>query len=238
MPEPTPPIPQPDAPHSMPGPASEAHDSLATTLSRYGLALAPDVIVQLENYCGHLWDWNRKLNLTRHTDYEKFVARDLIDSLQLAQLLKPGEIVLDVGSGGGVPGVVLAILRPELRISLSESVGKKALVLASIVESLKLPTPVYHARAEHLLVDLRFDALIARAVGPLWKMLKWFQPHWGSIGRLLAVKGPKWVEERGEARHRGLLQNVALRRAAVYTTPGTDAENVILKIWPKDQDEP
>ena len=69
-------------------------------------------------------------------------------------------------------------------------------------------------------------------------MLKWFQPHWGSIGRLLSVKGPKWVEERGEARHRGLLQNVALRRAAVYTTPGTDAENVILKIWPKGQDEP
>ena len=238
MPEPTPPIPHPDSPHSLHGHASEARDSLAATLSRYELALSPDVIVRLEDYCGHLWDWNRKLNLTRHTDYEKFVTRDLTDSMQLAELLKPGEVVLDVGSGGGVPGIVLAILRPELRVSLSDSVGKKAAALGSIVESLRLAIPVYNARAEHLLADLRFDALTARAVGPLWKMLKWFQPHWSSIGRLLIIKGPKWVEERGEARHRGLLQNVALRRASVYTTPGTDAENVILKIWPKGREEP
>jgi len=235
MSEPTPPLPHPDSLPSMPGPAS---DSLEATLTRHGLALPPAVVVQLDNYCGHLWDWNRKLNLTRHTDYEKFVARDLIDGMQLAPLLKPGEAVLDVGSGGGVPGVLLAILRPDVRVSLSESVGKKAAALGSIVESLKLAIPVHHARAEHLLADLRFDALTARAVGPLWKMLKWFQPHWSSIGRLLIIKGPKWVEERGEARHRGLLQNVALRRASVYTTPGTDAENVILKIWPKGREEP
>ena len=88
----------------MPGPASEVHDSLATTLTSSDLHSPPDTAVQLENYCAHLWDWNRKLNLTRHTDYEKFVTRDLIDSLQLAELLKPGEAVLDVGSGGGVPG--------------------------------------------------------------------------------------------------------------------------------------
>ena len=52
----------------------------------------------------------RKLNLTRHTDYEKFVSRDVVDSRQLEQFLEPGERIVDVGTGGGVPGVVLSIL--------------------------------------------------------------------------------------------------------------------------------
>ena len=61
-------------------------------------------IARLEAYCRLLWDWNSKLNLTRHTDFEKFVTRDLTDSLVFARFLGQGETVLDVGTGGGVPG--------------------------------------------------------------------------------------------------------------------------------------
>ena len=98
-----------------------------------------------------LWEWNDKLNLTRHTDYEKFVARDLVDSLAFSRFLEKGEKVMDVGSGGGVPGVVLAILRDDLEVTLSESVGKKARALADIVARLGLTAPVHHGRAEELL---------------------------------------------------------------------------------------
>ena len=100
-----------------------------------------------------LWDWNAKINLTRHTDYEKFVARDLIDSLAFAQFLEPKEKVLDVGTGGGVPGVVLAIVRADLQCRFRESVGKKARAVADIVERLGLPMPVLHARAEEILAQ-------------------------------------------------------------------------------------
>jgi 16S rRNA (guanine527-N7)-methyltransferase len=214
-------------------PGQESADTLADALARYEIELSTDRMAELQRYCRLLWDWNRNLNLTRHTDYERFVTRDLVDSIQLSRLLHNGEDVLDIGSGGGVPGVVLAILRPDLRLSLCESVGKKATALQAIVEALELPAPVHHGRGERVLQELCFDAVVARAVGPLWRMLKWFQPHWTSIGRLLLVKGPRWVEERGEARHRGLLKNLELRRAAAYATPGTTAQNVILKIWPK-----
>ena len=214
-----------------------ASDSLEEALRRHAIELPPDQVAWLDRYCKLVWDWNTKLNLTRHTDYEKFVSRDLVDAMQLAKLLLAGEEVLDVGSGGGVPGVVLAILRPDLHLALCESVGKKAAVLEQIVRGLDLPTPIYACRAEHLFGDFRFDAVIARAVGPLPKMLKWFDPHWLYIGRLLAVKGPKWPEERGEARHRGYLGKLQLRVAASYPLAGTPSESVILKIWPKGAPE-
>ena len=215
---------------------SELHDeSLAAALVRYGVALPAPQVVLLEQYCRRLWDWNAKLNLTRHTDYDKFVSRDLVDSLQISRLLESGRSVLDVGTGGGVPGVVLAVLRPDLRISLCESVGKKAHAVEDIVRGLGLAVPVYRERAEKVVEQTRFDVLVARAVGPLWKICKWFQPHWHQFGFLLAVKGPRWVEERGEARHRGLLGSVELRKAAGYQMPGTDSESVILKLWAKEK---
>jgi 16S rRNA (guanine527-N7)-methyltransferase len=215
------------------------NDELSGVLARHSIELPPDQVEALDRYCRLLWDWNRKLNLTRHTDYERFVARDMVDSLQLSKLLCSEEGVLDVGAGGGALGVILSIVRPDLRTSLCESVGKKARVLEAIVRELALPSPVHHARAEDLLGDFRFDALVARAVGPLWKMCRWFEPHWDSIGRLLAVKGPRWVQERKEARERGMLRGVELRRAAAYPLPGgSGGESVILKIWKKGRPEP
>ena len=213
--------------------SSSAPDSLTEALAQREIELDSGQIEQLERYCELLWAWNEKLNLTRHTDYELFVGRDVGDCVQLAQLLSPGESVLDVGSGGGVPGVVLSILRPDLEIWLCESVQKKSVVLADIVDKLGLPLPVYALRAEEAIVDERYDTLVARAVGPLWKMLKWFEPHWSSIGRLLAIKGPRWVDERGEARHRGYLRGLAMRRVASYPMPGTESESVILEIRSK-----
>jgi 16S rRNA (guanine527-N7)-methyltransferase len=214
-----------------------ATDTLPAALERHQIELPAEQVVQLEDYVQRLWAWNEKLNLTRHTDFEKFVARDLRDTVELSKLLHPEEEVLDVGTGGGVPGVVLAIIRPDLRVVLAESVGKKAQAVQEIVTAMKLPVPLYHCRAEELFDDFRFDAAVARAVGPLYKLCKWFEGHWASIGRLLAIKGPSWTEERHEARQKGLLNGLNLRVAASYPMPGTHSESVILKLWPKEAPE-
>ena len=139
-----------------------------------------------------------------------------------------------MGTGGGVPGVVLAIVRSDLRISLAESVGKKARVVADIVGRLGLQTPVLHARAEAVLGRQQFDTLTIRAVARLRKLLEWFRPHWKAFDRLLVLKGPSWVEERGEARHYGLLHDLALRKLVSYPLPGTESESVLLEIRPRE----
>ena len=178
------------------------------------------------------------MNLTRHTDYELFVTRDLIDTIELSKLIGEGQEVLDFGSGGGVPGIPLAILRDDIEVSLCESVGKKAKALANIIGEMRLPIPVNNARVEDLLDDLRFDVITCRAVGPLWKLCFWLNDHWHSIIQVLAIKGPKWVDERAEARHRGLMKGVNLRKAASYPMIGTESESVILKMWPGYREEP
>jgi 16S rRNA (guanine527-N7)-methyltransferase len=214
---------------------SPAEDTLPDAMARHGIELPPEQVAVLDRYCGLLWEWNRKLNLTRHTDYEKFVARDLADSLAFARVLERGEVVLDVGTGGGVPGVVLAVARPDLNVSLCESVGKRARAVADIVGRLGLGVPVLAARAEDLLPHGEFNSLVIRAVAKLERLLRWFRPHWDRFDRLLVLKGPAWAEERAEARHAGLLRNLALRKLLSYPLPGTDSESVLLQICPKNR---
>ena len=127
-------------------PRETSAERLLTAMAAHQIALPEDQVALLDRYCALLWEWNAKINLTRHTDYDKFVARDLVDSLAFAKFLANGEKILDVGSGGGVPGVVLAILRPDIAVSLSESVAKKARAVADIVAGLGLHVPVLHGR--------------------------------------------------------------------------------------------
>lgn len=217
--------------------ATEKVPTLAEVLQQYQIVLPPDQVAKLDEYRQLLWQWNEKINLTRHTTYERFVTRDVVDSQQLAQLLRTGERVLDMGSGGGVPGVVVQILRPDVHVELCECIGKKARVLLDICQKLNLPSKVHACRIEEVLSGSKkpYDTVVARGVGPLWKVLKVLRPYWGRFGRLLLIKGPNWVKERGEARHRGMMHGLNLRRAAVYTNPGEQWKSVILLLWPKEE---
>jgi len=210
--------------------SANSSDTLAAALARHAIDLPPEQVARLDHYCRLLWDWNTKLNLTRHTSYEKFVARDLVDTLEFSKLIGPGERVLDVGTGGGVPGIVLAIVRPDIHVALCESIAKKARATAEIARELALPAPVHHCRAEELLARERYNSLMVRAVAPLAKLLRWFAPHWGAFDRLLVIKGPAWVEERHEAREAGLLRGLALRKLSAWPLPDTTSESVLLEI--------
>lgn len=205
-------------------------DELSAALAAYGVPASLPQVELLDRYRRLLWAWNEKLNLTRHTTIDKFIGRDVVDSHELAKLLETGERVLDVGTGGGVPGVILAILRPDLTINLCESTQKKARAVEAIVKELGLSVKVFPNRAEEVLEITTFDTLVARALAPLVKVLTWLRPHWGAFDQLLMIKGPAWVQEHAAAREAGLLRRLELRQASAYQTPATGAESVILSI--------
>ncbi|TWT47635.1 16S rRNA (guanine(527)-N(7))-methyltransferase RsmG [Botrimarina hoheduenensis] len=209
--------------------------TLAEAIAAVGLQIDTAAIERLDAYRAALWAWNEKLNLTRHTTLEKFVTRDLVDTLALSEQIPAGQRVLDVGAGGGVPGVPLAILRSDLKIILCESVTKKANALQAILAESGLKIPVYAARLETVLETERFDTLIARAVAPLWKFMFWLRPHAARYERLVLIKGPGWVEERGEARHRGYAKGFDLRKLAEYPTPRSTAISTVLSLTPSSK---
>lgn len=211
-------------------------DEIGVAAQGLGIELTQPQTRLLGEYCRLLWSWNEKINLTRHTDVAKFVRRDLLDTWAFARAIQEDEIVLDVGTGGGVPGIPLAVLRPDVRVHLCETVAKKARAVHDIVEQLGLSIPVLHGRVEEFLGEGRweFHTLIFRAVAPLSKILRWVHPHWEQFDRLLILKGPHWVEERGEARHFGHLQGLALRVIDRYEMPDTAAESYLLQITRKE----
>ena len=209
--------------------------SLEEALHKYNIELSPKKVRLLDEYCDLLWTWNEKLNLTRHTTYDKFVSRDLVDSIRLAALLQKGEHVLDVGSGGGAPGLIVAILRPDVEVELCEATGKKAVALGKMLDDLKLDNKVWYSKAQDLVHERHFHTLTVRAVDRMCNLLTMFRSSWNSFNRILMIKGPRWVDERGEARHYNLFNSLALRKIDEYQVPGEGEvfTSVILQVCPK-----
>jgi 16S rRNA (guanine527-N7)-methyltransferase len=221
-------------------PAADLADAIAAEADRLGLDLPATALPGLAAYASRLWAWNERLNLTRHTDAARFVARDVADAVALCPHLTAGERLLDVGTGGGVPGVLLAVLRPDLTVELSDSVGKRAKAVAAILQEIGLSLLVHDRAAQQVVAAAvaagkPFDTLVVRAVAPLAKLLGWFEPLRESFGRLLVIKGPRWEAEKAEARHRGLLKQLAARRLASWPLPDSDGESVLLEVSQRER---
>lgn len=141
-------------------------------------------------------------NLLSPRGLEELPTRHVPECLALARRLPEGPAtLLDVGSGGGLPGMVIAIARPDLRVALLEATTKKADFLEATAADLGLDIEVVNGRAEDLVEPLggRFDLVTARAVAPLPRLLDWTIPFLRPGGRLYAVKGERWPAELEQA---------------------------------------
>lgn len=214
--------------------AEYPNDTLTAALERRQISLPPEQLTQLEQYCALLWEWNEKLNLTRHTTFEKFVARDVVDSLALVPHIGLGDRVIDIGTGGGVPGAILKIVRPDLQMVLADTVGKKVKAVDDIVRRIPLDVQVHHGRAEDMLSTRKAQTLVCRAVAPLEKLCSWFQPLRHAFDHMLVIKGPSWIEERYEARQKHLLDAWQLRKLEEWPLPGTESNSVLLELKRKE----
>lgn len=157
---------------------------------------------QLATYLDHLLEANRSLNLTAVRERDDAWRRLIVDSLTpLPMLGAEGDgRVVDIGTGAGLPGIPLAIARPDLKFSLIDSTGKKIKFLESAVSALGLENVrLYAKRVEELGQTAQhraaYDIAISRAVGPMSMVLEYSLPLLRVGGTVLAMKGPKATEE-------------------------------------------
>lgn len=128
-------------------------------------ALGPQAAAQIDAWLALLLKWNARMNLTAIRDPEQILRRHVAESLFAAALIpESARTLLDYGSGAGLPGIPIAVARPEISVTLAESQGKKAAFLRESVRTLGLNAEVWAARVESMPPDRLFDAVTLRAV--------------------------------------------------------------------------
>ena len=143
-------------------------------------------------------DWNAKINLISRKDFDHFYERHVLHSLSIAKFYPFGkdEVVLDVGTGGGFPGVPLAILFPHTKFILCDSISKKIKVVDDICSHLHLNNcQTINQRAENL--ELKADYVISRATAPLSDLVSWTKHLFYSCKKPLFVKKSGWIVLKG-----------------------------------------
>jgi 16S rRNA (guanine527-N7)-methyltransferase len=142
-------------------------------------------------------------NLVSRSARADLLSRHIPEAVALAALLPAAAgRLLDLGSGGGLPGLVIAIVRPDLDVHLLDATSKKTAFLQHASDTLGLRATVHTGRAEHLATSplkATFDVVTARAVAPLGRLLPWALPFLRPDGVLYAVKGERWAAELEEA---------------------------------------
>lgn len=145
-----------------------------TLISSYFPDLSPEQIRQFEALEGLYQTWNAQINVISRKDTDHFYERHVLHSLAIAKIVQflPGSSVLDIGTGGGFPGIPLAILFPEVQFHLVDSIGKKIKVVQEVATSLGLQNvQASHARAET--IKDRYDFIVSRAVTQMPVFLTW-----------------------------------------------------------------
>jgi 16S rRNA (guanine527-N7)-methyltransferase len=200
----------------------ESQRSLPALLEQCGLVLDAAVLARLRDYVALLLRANAHFNLTRITDPQDAESKLLADSLALLPLIPQHSTrLLDLGSGGGVPGLPIAIACPEIQVTLVDATGKKALFLSETADTLGLVNVVaIKGRAEELAHDARhretYDALTARAVARMTTLAELALPFVRVGGRAILPKGLTVEEELAEAQY-------AIRMAGGRALPIVDS---------------
>ena len=170
--------------------------SLSAGVQEMGLALNEAQIDQMLAYLALLSKWNAVYNLTAIRDPQEMVKRHLLDSLSAAPAFVDARNVLDVGAGGGLPGMMLAIAYPQTRISMIDTVSKKTAFLSQAKAELGLSNvTVFTGRVEQLEVTEKFDVITSRAFSELCNFINWSGHLLAEGGQFIAMKGVAPAQE-------------------------------------------
>ncbi|MDY7539706.1 16S rRNA (guanine(527)-N(7))-methyltransferase RsmG [Undibacterium sp. RTI2.1] len=206
--------------------AASLRASLAEGIKALPLSLDDAQIDQMIAYLALLSKWNSVYNLTSIRDPKEMVKQHVLDSLSAAPAFKDAKNVLDVGAGGGLPGMILAITYPAIRISMIDTVSKKTAFLTQAKTELGLKNVTVHTgRVETLAVTEKFDVITSRAFSELCNFINWSGHLLAEGGQFIAMKGvaPDQEIER-------MPEGWQVQSLQALSVPGMDAERHLVFI--------
>jgi 16S rRNA (guanine527-N7)-methyltransferase len=193
-------------------------------------ALFGSALDRAERYAQILAGAGVERGLLGPREIDRLWDRHILNSAAIAELLDPGEQIADIGSGAGLPGIPLALARPDLRLTLIEPLLRRSEFLREVVEDLGIEITIVRGRAEDRSVRKQvgeMDAVVSRAVATLDKLTKWSVPLLRPDGRMVAIKGERANEEIRE--HRRVMASLGavdvrvMRCGADYLDPPATA---------------
>ena len=184
---------------------------LTEAIKDYKITLSEEQISQLERYYELLCEWNEKINLTAITDPKGVAVKHFADSLSIFNYINVPQNarVIDVGTGAGFPGLVLKIARPDIKLTLLDSLQKRLNFLQVVCNELNLDSKLIHSRAEEGGQDLdqreSFDLVVSRAVAQLNILCEYCIPYVRLSGSFVAFKGDADGEIKSAKKAIGIL---------------------------------
>ena len=209
---------------------------LASALADYKIKLTEQQLNQLEIYFTELVLWNEKINLTAITDVEGVAIKHFADCLSFFNYIDvpKGASVIDVGTGAGFPGLVLKIARPDIKLTLLDSLNKRLVFLSDVLEKTNLTAEIIHSRAEEgaRKKNLResFDFAVSRAVAQLNVLSEYCLPYVKVRGSFVALKGPKATQEIADASSALKILGGKIENSYEFELPMGGGERTILEI--------
>ena len=195
-------------------------------INKLQLDLSAAQVEKLLDYLALLNKWNSVYNLTSVRDPMQMVTLHLLDSLAAVPAFKDAANVLDVGAGGGLPGMVLAISRPDMKVSMIDTVHKKTAFLNQVKAELELGNvTVYTKKVQDLEVKTKFDVITSRAFADLSDFVNWSGHLLQEGGQFIALKGTAPAEERER-----LPAPWKQQKLEPLEVPGLDAERHLVFI--------
>ncbi|MBU4682270.1 16S rRNA (guanine(527)-N(7))-methyltransferase RsmG [Cedecea davisae] len=200
---------------------------LSRLLKEAGITLPETQQQQLVGYVSLLDKWNKAYNLTSVRNPDEMLVRHILDSIVVEPHLQ-GNRFIDVGTGPGLPGIPLAIVRPDSHFTLLDSLGKRVRFLRQVQHELKLEniTPV-QSRVEDFPAEPPFDGVISRAFASLNDMVTWCHHLPGEHGRFYALKGIRPDDEIS-----ALPAGFAVEDIVKLEVPGLEGERHLVRIKP------
>lgn len=209
-------------------------DKLKRLAESFNVSLDETALERFDIYARLLVEWNEKINLTAITDPDGITVKHFADSLALFKYadIETGAKCIDVGTGAGFPGVAMLIARPDLKVTLLDSTGKKLNVIANILDEIGLKAEILHARAEEASRKAeyreQFDFATARAVANLRELSEYCLPFVKQGGSFISLKGAKADEEIAGAKKAIAIFGGKIASADSFILEDAGERNIII----------